>query len=153
MLGRFYWTVFEQDDASTLSTDDRVTIVVVGSRYFHRTIASTCQGSERLWVLVLKSRVLLICSTVIAQSRLLLVLLVPRELVDLVKLVRTRWRLPIANGTLPIKKLKLRILIHLTHLAAIRSLVEVIILVRQVHVHVLQKMAVLRVRLREALLE
>ena len=78
---------------------------------------------------------------------------VSRELVDLVKLVRTRWRLPIANGTLPIKKLKLRIRTHLTHLAAIRSLVEVIILVRQVHVHVLQKLAVLRVRLCEALLE
>ena len=68
MLGGFHRTVFEQYDASTLSTNDRVAIVVVGARIFHRTIASACQGCEGLWILVLERRVLLIDAAGITQS-------------------------------------------------------------------------------------
>lgn len=87
----------------------------------------------------------------------MLALLVAGELVDLVELVGTGWLgLAISYGALSIEKLELRILVRRAAACsvAVDCPIEVIILIDDVHVHVLEELAgVLGESLGEALLE
>ena len=90
MLGRFHWTIFQEDDAAAmllLAVYDYVAVVIMITRYLHRTIAAAIhQRRERLRIpRILKRRVVLAQASLIdAERRILLALLVARKLVNLV---------------------------------------------------------------------
>ena len=90
VLRRFHRAIFQEDNAATmllLAVYDYVAVVIMISRNLHRTVAATIhQRNERLRIpRILERRVVLAQASLIdAKRRILLALLVARELVDLV---------------------------------------------------------------------